>query len=174
MGHWGHYLVIADLLEKFYWSFLGANSHGGTRPTLTCDLGQELSWLISNIAFWCKAALPVDCAVLRLVAQLCPTLCSPMDYSLPGSSVHEDSPGKNTGVGCHALLQGTFPTQGLNQGFLCLLHCRQILHTNLLGDPQLSVYIYFPDMWFIDVFSLQSVLFSDQYLSKSKVKFDKV
>ena len=32
-----------------------------------------------------------------------------------------DSPGKNTGVGCHVLLQGTFPTQGLNPCFLCLL-----------------------------------------------------
>ena len=30
-----------------------------------------------------------------------------------GSSVHGDSPGKNTGVGCHALLQWIFPTQGL-------------------------------------------------------------
>ena len=29
-----------------------------------------------------------------LVAQLCPTLCNPMDYSLPSSSVHGDSPGK--------------------------------------------------------------------------------
>ena len=36
-----------------------------------------------------------------------------------------DSPGKNTRVGCHFLLQGVFPTQGLNQG---LLHCRQILY----------------------------------------------
>ena len=34
-----------------------------------------------------------------LVAQLCPTLCDPMDCSLPGPSVHGDSPGKNTGVG---------------------------------------------------------------------------
>ena len=34
--------------------------------------------------------------------------CKPMDCSLPGSSVHGfDSPGKNTGVGCHALLQGS-------------------------------------------------------------------
>ena len=41
-----------------------------------------------------------------LVAQLCPTLCNLMDCSLPGSSVHRDSPGKNTGVGRHALLQG--------------------------------------------------------------------
>ena len=38
--------------------------------------------------------------------QSCPTLCNPMDYSLPGSSVHRDCPGKNTGVGCHFLFQG--------------------------------------------------------------------
>ena len=36
-----------------------------------------------------------------------------------------DSPGKNTGVGCHSLLQGIFPTQGLNPG---LLHCQRILY----------------------------------------------
>ena len=35
-----------------------------------------------------------------------------------------DSLGQNTGVGCHALLQGLFPTQGSNPG---LLHCRRIL-----------------------------------------------
>ena len=40
--------------------------------------------------------------------QLHPTLCDPMDCSTPGSSVPGDSPGKNTGVGCHALLQGVF------------------------------------------------------------------
>ena len=61
--------------------------------------------------------------VLGLVAQSCLTLCHPMDCSPPGSSVHGDSPGKNTGVGCHALLQGIFLIQGSNP---CLLHCRQI------------------------------------------------
>ena len=44
------------------------------------------------------------------VTQLCPTLCNPMVCSPPDSSVHGDSPGKNTSVGCHALLQGIFPT----------------------------------------------------------------
>ena len=34
-----------------------------------------------------------------------------MDYSLPGSSVHGDSPGKNNGGGCHALPQGIFGTE---------------------------------------------------------------
>jgi len=44
-----------------------------------------------------------------------------------------DSPGKNTGVGCHALLQGIFPTQGLNPSFP---HCRQILyHLIHQGSP---------------------------------------
>ena len=45
-----------------------------------------------------------------------------MDCSPPGSSVHGHSPGRNTGVGCHALLQGIFPTQGGNSCLLCLLH----------------------------------------------------
>ena len=62
---------------------------------------------------------------LCLVAQPCTTLCDPMDCSLPDSSVHGDSPGKNTGVGCHALFQGIFPTQGSNPG---LQHCRQTLY----------------------------------------------
>ena len=35
------------------------------------------------------------------------------------------SPGKDAGVGCHALLQGIFRTQGLNLSPLCLLHCRR-------------------------------------------------
>ena len=44
-----------------------------------------------------------------------------------------DSPGKNTGVGCHALLEGIFLTQGLNPG---LRHCRQILyHLSHQGSP---------------------------------------
>ena len=37
--------------------------------------------------------------------QLCPTLCDPIDGSPPGSPVPGTSPGKNTGVGCHCLLQ---------------------------------------------------------------------
>ena len=47
-----------------------------------------------------------------LVAQLRLTLCDPMDSSPPVSSVHGDSPGKNTGVGCRALLHGIFSSQG--------------------------------------------------------------
>ena len=60
-----------------------------------------------------------------------------MDCSPPGSSVHEHSPGKNTGVSYHSLFQGIFPTQGSNLGLpnygqilYCLSHERafQIIH----------------------------------------------
>ena len=57
----------------------------------------------------------------------------PVDCSPAGSSVHGDSPGKNTGVGCYTLLQGIFPTQGSNPG---PPHCRQILyHLSHQGSP---------------------------------------
>ena len=49
-----------------------------------------------------------------------------MDCSPPGSSVHGDSPGKNTGMGCYFLLQGIFLTQRSNP-HLRLLRCRWIL-----------------------------------------------
>ena len=51
--------------------------------------------------------------MLCLVAQLYPTLCDPMDCSMPGASVHGDSPDKNTGVGCHALLLGDLINPGI-------------------------------------------------------------
>ena len=56
--------------------------------------------------------------------QSCLTLCNHMDCSLP-ILCPWDSPDKNTGVGCCALLQGIFSTQGANPG---LLHCRWILY----------------------------------------------
>ena len=53
-----------------------------------------------------------------------------------------NSPGQNTGVGCHSLFQGIFPTQGLNLG---LLYCRQILyHLKPSGKPILKcTFLYF-------------------------------
>ena len=66
-----------------------------------------------------------------------PTLCDSMGCSPPGSSVHGDSPGKNTIKGCHALLQEIFPTQGLNPR---LLHGQaSSLPLNHLGSPNLGL-----------------------------------
>ena len=82
--------------------------------------------LLGTVASQCGDALvkqpgmgtwrrPFFSTVLCSPVQWCPTLCDPGNCSLPGSSVLGDSPGKNTGVGFHVLLQGIFPTQGLNQ-----------------------------------------------------------
>ena len=75
------------------------------------------------------------------------------DCSASGSSVHGIFPGKNTGVGCHALFQGICPTQGLNQHLLHVLHWRWILYplsywenpvTELPGKPWLlNSWLYF-------------------------------
>ena len=78
-------------------------------------------------------------------AQSCPILCDLMDYSPPDFSVHGDSPGKNIGVNCHALLQGIFSTQGSNPG---LPHYRQILYQlSHQGSPRTLEWVAYPFSW---------------------------
>ena len=83
-----------------------------------------------------KLEIPREYFMQSEVAQSCPTLSDPMDCSPPEFSVHgifqagvlewgAIAFSKNTGVGCHSLLQEIFPTQGLNPA---LQHCRQMLY----------------------------------------------
>ena len=68
----------------------------------------------------------------------------PRSLALQADSVPAEPPGKpkNTGVGCHILLQRIFPTQGWNSG---LLHCRQILyHLSHQGSPRLLEWVAIP------------------------------
>ena len=67
--------------------------------------------------------LQAQCGGGGLVSESFPTLCDPM--GITRLLCPWDFPGRNTGVGCHFLLQGIFPTQGSNP---CLLHCRWILY----------------------------------------------
>ena len=89
-----------------------------------------------------KGVRKIQCCFWWWGAQSCPTLWDTMDCSPPGSSVHGDSPGKNAGVGCHALFQGIFPTQGSRPG---LLYCRQILyHLRHQENPKaVCIHIHF-------------------------------
>ena len=73
-----------------------------------------ISCLQQMLSISWHGSLPRACSV----TQSCPTLFDPMDCSPPGYSVHGDSPGKNTRVGCHVLLQGIFLTQGSNSNLL--------------------------------------------------------
>ena len=66
--------------------------------------------------------------------QLCPTLCDPMDYSPPGSSVHGIHQARVLEwVATHSLLQGIFPTQGPDPSLLRLLHWQ--VHSVPLAPP---------------------------------------
>ena len=78
-------------------------------------------YLLALLALFLLFSLGLS-TMLCLVAQACLPLCDPMDCSPSGSSVHGDSPGKNTGVSCHALFQGIFLIQGSNPSLLHLLH----------------------------------------------------
>ena len=84
----------------------------------------NLHWPILVTRRWhslhyCSLLVYIPCVRAKSL-HLCPTPWDPMDSSLPGSSVSGDFPGKNTGVGCHALLQGFFRTQGSNLSLSCL------------------------------------------------------
>ena len=89
--------------------------------------GGVFAWIWTRRAWWGNFECPSDSpwrawdcgSALCLAAQACPTLCDPMGCGPPGSSVHGASPGKNTGVGCLALIHG------MNPG---LLPCRRILY----------------------------------------------
>ena len=79
---------------------------------------------VPKINYWHCWAPFLSSIILQFtsVAQSCLTLWDPMNCSPPGSSIQGDSPGKNTGVDCHALLQGIFLTQESNPSLLHLLH----------------------------------------------------
>ena len=100
--------------------------------------------------------------MLCLVAQLCPTLCNPMDCSLPDPSVHGDSPGENTGVGCHSLPQGIVSAQGLNPG---LPHYRWILyHLSQQGSPRILEWVSLFQAIFLTQELIQGLLHCRQIL----------
>ena len=83
-------------------------------------LGNHISPLLGMLMIL-RFSLTLEDIHMYVCAQLCLTLCNPVDHNLPGSVCPWDSPGKNTGVGCLVLLQGIFPTQGLNPCLLRLL-----------------------------------------------------
>ena len=96
-----------------------------------CLLAVCLMWRngylgLLTISFFPHFLIGLFCFVIECMSRLymcksvCLTLCDPMDYTR--LLCPWNSPGKNTGVGYHALLQGIFPTQGSNLSLLSLLH----------------------------------------------------
>ena len=89
-----------------------ANSHRGWNSLKyfkICDMEERRSWLHSKVqacVLSCFSRVSLQPYGLQAARLLCP----------------RDSPGKNTGMGCHAIFQGILPTQGWNPSLLCLLH----------------------------------------------------
>ena len=96
--------------------------------------------------------------------QLCPTLCDSIDHSPPRSSPWE-SPGKNTGEDCRALLQGIFTTQGLNPHLLSLLY-QQAGSLTLVPPGKYPVYLSSTY-----IYHLSSRYFISLSVNKSKLNF---
>ena len=122
----------------------------------------ETSLFIPTYFVFLTPTLPYSkCLALKpcvlFTCSACPTLCNPMDCC---SSVHGDSPGKNTGVGCHSLLQGTVPVQGLNPG---LPHCRILYPLSHQGSPFQA--LFWSYCWHLEV-SIFVSLVSDSIFVK--------
>ena len=118
------------VLHAFYSECAASVSHRWTPNNREPSTGAQTSWLRNYKDFVIRTHS--FCQVERKkekkeseVAQSCPTLCDPMDCRLPGSSGPWNFPGKDTGVGCHCLLQGIFLIQGLNPS---LPRYRQMLY----------------------------------------------
>ena len=109
----------------------------------------DLRWAVRVVSHhYCLVSMPhlspgnchLTSVLCCAVTQSCLTLCDLMDSSRPGSSVHGDSPGKNTVLGCHALLQGIFPALGSNPGLpLCRWLLQQLMYQ---GSPVLCLVSY--------------------------------
>ena len=112
------YLTTGKTIAFIIWTFVG--------KVMSLLFNMLFRFVTKFYSIFCNGL----CAVLCLLTQLCLALCDPVHCSLPGSSVHGNSPGKNTGVGCHVRLQEIFPTQGLNRGLLV-----QLQVDSLLSEP---------------------------------------
>ena len=109
--------------------------HPGLQPHCLWSCPKERKITVDPKAVW----------VCLVTAHSCLTLWDSMDCSPPGSSAQWDSPGKNTGVGCHALLQELLPIQGLKavsciaDGFFTIWATRETLSRSHLSSNQSSL-----------------------------------
>ena len=131
-----HGSAIAILMSPPLWKSF--NSGILCSSSCPCRSGHNVplsAWQDKSFCLFCHFLISLRMAstmpfrsralIIVLVPQSCLSLCDPMGCSPPDSSVHGDSPGKDTGMHCQALLQEIFKTQGLNLG---LLHCSQSLY----------------------------------------------
>ena len=120
MDYTVHEILQARILEWVAFPFSRGSSQPRDRTPVSCIASgfftncatreaQFDKGMYRHSVYLMKMYFRSTCMHAKLL-QSYPTLCDPMDVS----SVHKDSPGKNTGVDCHSLIQGIFLTQGLD------------------------------------------------------------
>ena len=139
-------LATRDALKPGYAAVLSSSQHHSASMYLFAvviinwSFSQVLQEVLTGLKFCLVSCLTLSylqCKEESDVAQLCLTLCDPMDCSPTRLLCPWDFPGKNPGVGCYFLLQGIFPTQRSNPG---LPHCGQTLyHLGHHGSPELQL-----------------------------------
>ena len=105
----GMYVGWWQFLHMYTWDIMQIHTMSIDKYIFFCNLFCFSSQNHIYYLLICEILLKWhDLYMLLTSVQLCLTLCNPMDYSLPGSSVHGIFPSKNTGVGCHFLLHNSF------------------------------------------------------------------
>ena len=124
-------ILQARILEWVAVSFSMGSSQTREQTHIYC-IGRQILYHCTT-----REVVILYIVVKVLVAESCPILCDPMDCSPSGLLCRWNSPGKNTWVGSHSLLQAIFPTQGSYPG---LLHCRQTITIRATREA-LCVYV---------------------------------
>ena len=88
---WQKFLSVCVLIS--YYKFIGSITLGST-PVTSFNLNYLLKSLsISRVTFWnTRGSVQFSSVQFSSVAQLCPTLCDPMNHSTPGLPVHHQLP----------------------------------------------------------------------------------
>ena len=122
--------VDIQFSQYYYWRdcwFSTECSWNSCQKSKIDHLYEGFFWVLSSISLIYMSVLMPHCCVCMcvLATQSCLTFCDLMDGMEPTRLLYPwDSSGKDTGLGCHSLLQGIFPTQGSNPD---LPHCTPIL-----------------------------------------------
>ena len=128
MEHSSQTPLSLEFSRQKYWSGLPFPSPGRCSISTQGSDPCHLHWQAGSLPMSHQGSPQISLCCVVLSCSAVSDSCDPMDYNSPGFSVHGDSPGKNTGVGCHILIQGIFLTQGSNPYLLWLVHCSPILY----------------------------------------------
>ena len=135
------HLPMQEMYETWVWTLVQEDSLEEEMAICSSFLAWTIPWTEESVGSHTVGHIWSNLAAAAAAYQ---QSCDPMNCSPAGSSVHVDSPGNNTGMDCHALFPGIFPTQSSNSG---LLYCSQILyHLNHQGSPRTVVV---PPIWFL-------------------------